>query len=106
MAISLASLITPEIKSLIEQGKSRHVEIYLTTSFESNNKWYIHYPEREFGHAGESDTYGPFDSEELARNFLRERFAVGNFKKVIIDNSGQREVPKRSPSGKRIERGV
>lgn len=80
---------------LLNESMSRHCMIYK----DKKGDWWLELANREYGDQNDATTYGPFDSEDQADDYIRNFSNPGS---VYIDRSGKRPVPKKSPNGRPI----
>ena len=69
-----------------KSSMSRHCEFYKAR----NGEWYMELANEEFGGREDATTYGPFDSEKEATQFLRKFTNPGSY---AVDGSGRRGIP-------------
>lgn len=83
----------PHRRKSINESVSRYCEIYKTR----DGRWYMDVANDEHGDEDDATTYGPFWSEEKAEKFLDDELSnPGGF---AVDDSGKRQVPRKSPNG-------
>ena len=82
----------------LNESMSRHCDIYKAR----DGKWYLELADNEYGEWDEANTYGPFNSEEKADDYLSNNFS--NPGGMGVDDSGDREVPTKSPNGSPVKR--
>jgi len=90
-----ASLVRRVAKILA--SVSRYCEIYKV----KDGTWYMDLATKEYGDQDDATTYGPFDSEGAAQQYLFGNFA--NPGSLYTDGSGKRRAPKKSPNGRPVE---
>ena len=71
----------------IAESESRHCAYYKA----KDNKWYMELADNEHGTQDDATTYGPFDDQEAANDYLHANFS--NPGGSMRDDSGKREVP-------------
>ena len=80
----------------IKESENRFCHMYKTV----DGNWYMELAPREYGDRDTADTYGPFSSEESAREYLSGWFS--NPGGMGIDNKGTQSEPIKSPNGRPI----
>ena len=82
-----------QFRQFVVESMMCHCEFYKAT----NGKWYMELADNEYGESYDADTYGPFDSQEKAYDYLSNGFP--NPGGHSSDDSGTRPVPTKSPNG-------
>lgn len=94
-------IIPSSMKEEVELNEStqRHCSIYKA----KDKNWYMDLADHEYGEHHESTTYGPFASEEHVHRELKQHSNPGGYND---DDSGEADVPKKSPNGRPIHPGL
>lgn len=80
------------------ESVSRYCEFWKDT----NGKWWMDLASDEYGDWEDSTTYGPFNSEKAADNYLSMNFS--NPGSLYSDDSGERPPPTKSPNGRPVQK--
>lgn len=85
------------IDKYLNESMSRHCEFYKA----KDKKWYMDLAEREYAGYEDATTYGPFDTLDIAHDYLDNFSNPGSYGE---DASGKNPVPKKSPNGKQVQK--
>ena len=86
-----------KFKQYLNESVQRYAGIYKA----KDKKWYLDLADDEYGEYEDSNTYGPFVTQEKADEYLDNFSNPGG---MSIDRSGKQKVPKKSPNGSAVEK--
>jgi hypothetical protein len=85
-----------KIDLFLNESMSRYCMFYKA----KNGKWYMELASDEYGEHEDATTYGPFNNEKEAEDYLDNFSNPGAW---FSDKSGKQPVPKKSPNGRPVE---
>ena len=94
--VERVNLLKTYLTESLNESVSRYCAIYKA----ENGSWYLELANDEYDDRDEATTYGPFNSEEKADNYLSQNFS--NPGGMNISDSGDEPVPTMSPNGRPV----
>ena len=81
----------------LSESMSRYAEIWKA----SDGSWYLDLANKEHGDWDDATTYGPFSSEAAADKYMDKFSNPGS---LVVDDSGSRNPPEKSPNGSKVQK--
>jgi len=87
-------------KILSEKDLISSLQRYCLIYLANNNKWYLELADNEHGERRDATTYGPFETEDKADNYINNFSNPGGYH---VERKKQ-PVPIKSPNGRNVEK--